>query len=180
MNISEFATNYSRALMDCSKNNDELTKIYDELHIFLDLCNTNPKIAKYLSNLFYPKQDRRKFLSEILASLKISAISKQFIYICFENFRINNLNIILEKLKNNLDIINNNYRIDVFSVNKLAKSEMNELKKLLTPKNAGEVYIKNIVDESLISGMKIIYNNLLIDMSLSRMIKYYKANLIKN
>ena len=66
MNISEFATNYSKALIDSCKDNDELAKIYDKLKN-IPLAKKHILKAIEFHKVEYGEDDPRVMILEAIA-----------------------------------------------------------------------------------------------------------------
>ena len=75
--------------------------------------------------------------------------------------------------------MNNTKIAEIYSVHHLNDKEMTDIKNILTKKFSSNFVIKNIIDQSLISGIKILFENKIIDISLSGILKYYQNCLIK-
>jgi F-type H+-transporting ATPase subunit delta len=175
----DIASNYSKALIEFCGDNNQLERTFDELSSFWDLCNFDQKILGYLSNLFYSSISRREIIYNICSSLKLSKLTERFILICFTNSRIENMGAILSDLKSRLDQINNIKIAEIFSISPLSESDIKLIEDVLSKKFSSNFIMKNKLDASLIGGVKIFFDNQIIDMSVAGLLAHYKNFLTK-
>jgi len=133
MNIDSVTSNYSVALLDSCLDLNRAEEATEELRLFWNLCTTD-NINQYLLNLFYDKNQREKLLLEIINLLELSDLIATFIKICFENNRIKDIGIIISNLQSHIDIMYKVKRAEVFSVEKLSDSEIENITNTLNKK----------------------------------------------
>ena len=171
--------NYSKALIEFCDDDKQLESTYNELSSFWDLCNFDQKILDYLSNLFYSFSSRKEIIHSICSLLKLSKITERFILICFTNSRIENMDVIISDLKSRLDRINNLTIAEIFSTSPLSEGDIKLMENVLSKKFSSNFIIRNKLDSSLIGGIRIFFDNQIIDMSVSGILEYYKNFLTK-
>lgn len=175
----DISLNYSKAVIESSESIGEIEKKYEELVLFYDFCTANTDLYKYLTSLFYDKRKIKEMLLYICSILKLSKLTTRLLLMCLENNRIEYINAIILDIKLHLDLMNNIKNADVYSAKSLSNDEMQNIKTNLDSKFASNFRLKNIIDESLLGGVKIFFDNKIIDISVLGILNYYKKCLMK-
>lgn len=165
---------YSKALYELANKNNIVDEINENLKSFILLLNENPDFIKVLT---YPKisnQDKKKTLKDTL--LNFNDLFITFLYVLIDNNRINEINAIASDYQRMLNESKGIYDVLVYSASKLDKNQIEATKQsLIRLLNAKSININNMVDESLIGGIKAFYDGKTFDLSINN-----KLNSLKN
>lgn len=165
---------YSKALYELADKNNQTDEINENLKSFVSLLNENPDFIKVLT---YPKisnQDKKKTLKDTL--LNFNDLFITFLYVLIDNNRINEINAIVSDYQRMVNESNGIYDVLVYSASKLDENQINATKQsLIKLLNAKSININNMVDESLIGGIKAFYDGKTFDLSVNN-----KLNSLKN
>jgi F-type H+-transporting ATPase subunit delta len=149
---------------------EELIKEYDQFRQSIDheieLFLTHPKIKK---------QDKKDVLSKTIND----SLLAHFVFVLIDNNRIDLLHDIYEEL---LTIYNNQNKLMnaiVYSQKALPISDLNKLKNNLGMKHNRKVKLENIVDPTIIGGLRIEYEGQVLDETINNYLQKLKQNLTK-
>ena len=144
-----------------------------------DLCSwknsVNQKIIKFLSDKVISNDNKEKLFNLINQHLNFDQSTCNFFYFVLNHGRIQYWNDIVEYT---LDLYNKKNKIidvQLFTPIVCTEEYLNKMKQLLMSKfDFKEINIKNIVDESIIGGYLIRFDDIQIDNSISSKIKNMK------
>ncbi len=161
-----FAKEYAKALYELALESNSVSEINDNFKILLDGINEN---EDYMKVLTYPKisnSKKKKSIFDVCKSMNKTFID--FLYVLIDNNRIGNVKDIYNEFKEIIDQNNNVIYAKITSASKLNKAQLsllaNNLSKYFSNK---KVIINEVIDETLIGGVKIVADGKLIDLSLT-------------
>lgn len=165
---------YSKALYELADTNNFIDEINENLKSFILLLNENPDFIKVLT---YPKisnQDKKKTIKDTL--LNFNDLFITFLYVLIDNNRINEIKDIASDYQRMVNESKGIYDVLVYSAKKLDANQIEATKlSLIKLLNAKSININNMVDESLIGGIKAFYDGKTFDLSINN-----KLNSLKN
>lgn len=175
--MNELALRYSTALYSLAVENNKVECWQKEIKELMNLIKENPDFLNLLSSNFLSLEKRK----EILSSLVVfdDAEINSFLNIILDNNRINFLNDILESFNS---LCNKHLGIlegIVFSVEKLSDEQINSLELVISKKESIKIELKNIIDKSLIGGIKVLINDHVYDNSIKLHLQKLKSTLRK-
>ena len=164
---------YSKALFDLAVENNTLDDIKEQFQMFKKIYKNDPDFQKFLSAKNIEKDDKKKVLDKTLKDFNP----------CFVNF----LKVLIDsnKIESLLDIYidfvelyqekNNIMFFEIYSAKKLGNKEINIIVEKLKKIYLKKIEVKNIVDESLIGGIKITNDGVALDNTLIGQLEILKA-----
>ncbi len=159
------STTYSTALFDICVEENKVDEFMNEMAFINEVLNSNKDFFEILKTPRININEKKKIIDETFGG-KINKEIVNFIKILVEKRRINH---ILE-IAREFDRIACDYkgivRADVYSSISLSDDQIKKLEKKLSEKSKKTVEVRNIVDKSLIGGLKVRFNDLVIDGTL--------------
>lgn len=160
MNAS-FVYSYSSFLFEMSIKEKRSKQYYKQICAFLQLL-TDSQLTNFLSNFSIDKDQRKK----IFKSLFSKKLDDKIIYFVWTIIDFNRINYLEKILRSYLQIYDDYYGISfvkVYSPFELTNKQLNKIKLALQKKFKKDIILENIIDPSVIGGIKIESKNLSID-----------------
>lgn len=133
-----------------------------EIHNFL----IHPKIKK---------ENKKKIISGVIKN----DLLKRFVFVLIDNHRIELLEEILVEYQKIIDNQKKLMKVKVFSQKLLSAEHKKQLVKNLGKKHNREIELENIVDKSIVGGMRIEFEGMILDDTINNYLHSLKANLTK-
>ena len=162
---------YSKALFELASDNAK--EILDELDVLIKAMDENPDVYQILEAPTISDTKKKDIIKNI--SKDMSDVLVRFLYVLIDNKRFNKIKGIREEYSL---LVNSSIKvIDVLVTSKVAlnKEQKNKLESLLASKLSKKVNIINVVDESLIGGIKCEYEGKLIDLTVRGKLNQIKS-----
>ncbi len=165
---------YSKAIYELADENNIVEEISDNFEKFTLLLDENPDFIKVLT---YPKisnSQKKQTIKDTLINFNDLFIT--FLYILIDNNRVSLIKGIAKDYKRLVNESKGIYDVLIYSATKLDDAQIEETKKsLIKLLNAKSINVNNMIDESLIGGIKAFYNGKTFDLSV-----HNKLNSLKN
>jgi F-type H+-transporting ATPase subunit delta len=162
---------YSKALFELASDNAK--EILDELDVLIKAMDENPDVYQVLEAPTISDTKKKDIIKNI--SKDMSDVLVRFLYVLIDNKRFNKIKGIREEYSL---LVNNSIKvIDVLVTSKVAlnKEQKIKLESLLASKLSKKVNIINVVDESLIGGIKCEYEGKLVDLTVRGKLNQIKS-----
>lgn len=162
---------YSKALFELASDNAK--EILDELDVLIKAMDENPDVYQILEAPTISDTKKKDIIKNI--SKDMSDVLVRFLYVLIDNKRFNKIKGIREEYSL---LVNSSIKvIDVLVTSKVAlnNEQKNKLESLLASKLSKKVNIINVVDESLIGGIKCEYEGKLIDLTVRGKLNQIKS-----
>jgi len=171
------AKRYADALFQLANEKDNSENIQKELHTVQEVFQENKKLATILNHPRVNKDEKMKVIDDAFNSLNKEVVN--IIKLLVERHRINSIVSVIEHYNYLYNEANGIASATVYSVRPLTESETTELESSLKSQfNKSSITINNIVDPSIIGGMKIRVGNTIYDGSISGRLNRIKHNLV--
>lgn len=157
---------YATALFEHAKERNLQKNIRNEYGSLCNFFERYPDHKKIFISPYLTRKEKRVLLEQLNEKLKLNNSFLSFLKVLVEENRFAIIRGIFLKYKDLYAIDKGIIRINVFSTEDLPKKEINKLKLAMKKKLKKEIEIKNIVDNSLIGGLKIVIEDDIIDASL--------------
>ena len=171
--MSYVAFQYAEALFALALEENQIDEVLSNFSAFVDAQDKD--IEKFLNHPKVTKQDKK----EIVGKAITNSLFKNFVFVLIDNSRIDYLDDCLSELKVINDNQNKVMNAIVYSKDLLPISDLNKLKNNLGMKHNRKVMIENIVDESIIGGLRIEFEGNIIDETINNHLRTLKNNLTK-
>ena len=169
------AKEYAKALHEIAEELNILDIIKNQYKITLDLLK-DQEMMSFFTNPVIKSNEKKDLIKKSFSDFNENFV--YFLYVLIDNNRFNFINDIYEKF---IDIyLNKNDMISIklFSAEKLKENDINRIIELLRPRfNNKKIVYENIVDSSLIGGIKVLANDTLINLNTKTSIDDLKNSL---
>ena len=166
---------YAEAVFDIAKEEQALDDWVNDLSLVVSTMK-NDAVRTLINS---PDLSQRK-KAEIFTSLFEDEISKKvsnFILVIGQANRINLLESVLESFKRLVALEKNQKNVMVASSYSLEQDQLDKIQTALQKRTGSEINISTHLDKSLIGGIKISYEDQVIDLSLKNKLEALKAQL---
>ena len=164
--INNIDNNYAYVLFNLGISKNKLKEYYEWANELLIIVESNPEFCGLLANTSILKQDRRAIIDELFKD----DLDETFIYFLWTIIDFNRARELIGIIKLFLKLCQLHYDIhyvQVTSTYPLTKMEIQKLEKALKEgMGLSTVTINNLVDQSLIGGIKLRTNAISIDDSI--------------
>lgn len=171
--MSYVAYQYAEALFSISKEQSVLNDINNEFHNFSIALD-----KEIIDFLVHPKISKNEKKNIVAKSLD-NKVFRNFINVLIDNSRIDLLDEIKKEFQNIINKQNNLLKVIAYSNKLLTDDQLRDLSKSLEKKNNRKIELENIVDESIVGGMRIEYEDKVFDDTINNYLSSLKANLTK-
>ncbi|HCR85117.1 MAG TPA: ATP synthase F1 subunit delta [Alphaproteobacteria bacterium] len=174
--IISLSERYALALYSAAKDKGQEEKICQEFIDFSILASENDDISNIISNPSIKKNQVSEVIEAVLQKLNISEFVVSFISVLGQNRRLALLTEIAERLKKLLLEKSSTIVAQVYSTHKLSKENLNDIAEQLKSAFGKNVSLENIIDKSILGGLKVKIGSLLFDDSLFTKLQKLKYN----
>ncbi len=175
MSKSVLANKIGYSLFEVAKENNSLEQVSYELNEVAKVINENSDFVTLMNN---PNIEKIKKINLIDASF--SGVNKyvvNVVKILAGNLQISLINFVLEQFTELFNRYSNSVVVKVESASPLTELQLENLKEKLKNELQLEVELNNFVDESLLGGFKLTYNNKVVDASIKAKLSAIKAKI---
>ncbi len=164
---------YSKALFELS-NEKNLEFILECFDVFMS--NFKDDFKKILLSPKIVKEEKKKVITTCFKNFEKDFLN--FLLVVIDNSRVDMFDEIYKDFKSLYDDLNNIVHIDVYSFDKLDEESYGEINNKLSSKFSGKtIVLNNVIDSTLVGGVKLFYNGKQIDVTLKNQLEMLKANL---
>lgn len=171
--MSYVAFQYAEALFSLALEENQIDSVMESFTAFIDA--QNDEITKFLNHPKVSKKDKK----EVVGNVITNSLFKNFVFVLIDNSRIDYLNECLSEFKVINDNQNKVMNAIVYSKELLPISDLNKLKNNLGMKHNRKVNIENIVDATIIGGLRIEYEGHILDETINNHLIKLKNNLTR-
>ncbi len=174
--MTEVASKYGLALFSLASDSNNVSEYTNVSKQLIDLFKENPDFLNVLNSAFLPLERRKEILKETIKGIDEEYLI--FLYVVLENHRITE---IIDILEGYISYANESKGIKeglVYSVTPLSRNQVDQLSQNLSKKLNKQVDLKNVIDKSLIGGVKVVLDGHVYDGSLKYQLDEMKAKLI--
>lgn len=159
-----------------SVKDDDPQMIYEQYHEVEEVIKNNQNLYEVICAPVMSATERKNVMSALFAD-KIDKKLLHFFYILIDKERANIILDVCKKFKQIIREDKNELVGTIFSAKELTDSEIDEFEKKVSKLFSKKVELENEVDTSLISGVKILVNNKIIDVSIKHELEKLKKEL---
>lgn len=158
--------NYVFSLSSSVKSVSHADKVCSQLNEFAKLLKSSEQLNSSLCSPIVAKSAKSLIVEEIVKKNKFDALLKDFLNILVKHNRFSVFSSIAEEFSKLLAENSGIKNVTVSSAKKLSSSDVKSVQKLLEGELNGKINLEVSVDESLIGGIIVQYDSILIDCSL--------------
>lgn len=175
--MNEIASRYALALFSLSKDEDKILSNQEEMKQLQRVFKENPDFSVVLNSRFLSTEERIDIVDQTFKNVDSNIIS------LFKILVGNNRTDVIEDLFIEFNALCNEYRgIDegiVYSVNPLDETQLKRLEEKISKLENRKLELRNIIDPSLIGGIKIQIHDHIYDGSIKNQLENLRKDLLK-
>ena len=176
--MNEIASRYARALYSLSLEKNNLIDREDQAKQMLDIINDNEDFLTLLSNEFLSIEERQDVAKQVLKGVDDDIMA--LVNIIIANHRVKYLKEILQAFISNANSYQGVKEGLLYSSVPLEKKTISRIEQAVSKKEGCKVYLKLVVDKTLIGGVRILINDHIYDSSIASQIERMKRKLLRN
>lgn len=167
---------YASALVSIAKDENKCQVYKQSTLSLLDMFLENPEIQKYLESYFVKDEDKFALIDRLCESYKLDNFTNFVKLITKKHF----IYLYKDIVKKIVKLLNEELNIDegfVYSTEKLSEEQIKNISDAVGKKLNHKVELKNIIDERLIGGVRVVINDHVFDGSVKFKLETLKNNL---
>lgn len=167
---------YSSALLSLASEENKVNEYKNAIKNLLTIFKSEEKIEKYLESYFVSEEDKYSFIDELTKKYKLKHLGP-FLKLLVHKHRF----FIFDKIAKEF-ILEANESLGIlegfiYSVNPLSELEIKKVSESVSKKMNQTVELKNLIDERLIGGIKVVVHDHVFDGSIKGKLENLKNNL---
>lgn len=169
-------TRYGEALLSIAIDENKVKEYLQEAKVIYQSLIENPEFVKLLDSAFLDQSEKDKIIDDAFKIVDIEYLKTFIKVICANNKAYKLVYIFREFIK----MANTSIGVKagtVYSATKLDKQEISDIEKALEKKTNYKIELENIVDTSIIGGVKVILDDKVYDGSIQGRILSLKQEL---
>lgn len=166
---------YASAIASIAKDENKCEQYKKAFASLLDTFNGNEQLVKFLESYFIKDEEKYKIIDELTASFKSDNLTN-FLKLLTKKHLINKYKDIVKEINK---LLNEQLQIEegfVYSTSLLSEEQKTRIEEAISKKLNQKVELKNVIDERLIGGVRVVIHDHVYDGS----IKYKLENLQNN
>ena len=178
MSIETIARRYGTALADVVAGSGETETVRSELRAWEQLISGNPDLQSAFQNPAIQHSSKERILDSLLAKVKPSKTTGNFLRVLLRNGRLTELREINDRFDAVLEERSGSVIAEVKSARELSVAQANELKENLERLTGKQVKLNYSIDSSLIGGVVTQIGSTIYDSSVKTQLENLKEELI--
>ncbi|WP_188456668.1 F0F1 ATP synthase subunit delta [Virgibacillus oceani] len=175
--MSIVAKRYAEALFQLGNEKATLETIVEELRVVKEVFQSNQKLYTFLEHPRVNNEKKKQFLQEVFQGLSTDVINT--LKLLVERHRADSIPSIIDHLSQMVNDAKGTAEALVYSVRELSDAEKAELESTFAKRfNKTALKLENVVDPSIIGGVKIRMGNTIYDGSISGKLKRIERNIV--
>jgi ATP synthase, F1 delta subunit len=166
--------NYAQALFDAALRADRVKAYMEQLETIMDALNFSVELNKALSSPIIPLADKMRIINKVFGDT-CDAQMLNFMRLIIKNRRLKQLPDIKDQYMHLYHQHAGIWEVKAISARPLTADIMAALKDKLEKTYNRPIYLENIVDPSIIGGLKLNINGRIIDRSISTRLDAIKS-----
>src|SRR5699024_4592165 len=177
MSEAVVAKRYADDLFQLSNKKNNFDTVNEQLKVVQEVFNNDKQITKFLSHPCIAKGEKLHLVENVFGQFEQNV--KNFLKLLVERNRIDVVSAIIDNFYGFYNEANKIAAATVYSVRELSEEEQNKLEASFKEQlNKESVSINNIVDPSILGGMRIRVGNTIYDGSISNKLNRLKQNIV--
>ena len=175
--MNELTSRYANALYSLKKESKELLETQQEIKDLSKILRENPRYISLLSSRNLSVEKRLELVEEAFHNIDVDV--KNFIKVIVENNRSDYLLDIFSDFNSLVNEYRNIMEGLLYSSEALTDSQIQNITSSISKREGRPVELKNIIDPSLIGGVKVVINDHIYDGSIKHHLEQMKISLLK-
>lgn len=176
--MDTLANKYASALFQIGREKNCYDSYREYFEVISPTLKEEPRFIKLLNSSFVSKKEKKDIIAKTFIDCPDKVIT-DFFSVLVDNSRVSNILPIINeyiKIANIYDQVSVGF---VYSVMKLTKEQITKIQKAVETKIGNKVYLKNLIDESLIGGIKVVVDDYIFDSTIIKKIDNLKTALLE-
>ncbi len=166
MSGTRVAKRYARALLEAAEAAGELATVVEDVKFIASVMSLD-EICDFCVRPSLSREVAREFVGTAFEPRLKSAVSKRFLEAVLENDRLALLPLFGEAFEVEVDTRNGVVKVDAVFASSPDSALLDRLKAKMGERAKGDIRLEFRVDERLIKGFRLIWNNRLLDRSVA-------------
>ena len=175
--MEKISSNYGLALYSLALDLDKVSEYQKEIKELSHIFKENADFIMVLGSSFLPIEERQEILRKTLVGVDKNIMS--FILVIMDNNRVNEMLDIFVSFNSYCNEYRGVKEGLVYSTVKLDQKVISQIEEKIAKVENNKVELKNIIDPSLIGGVKIVVHDHIYDGSIKHHIEMMKTDLMK-
>lgn len=168
---------YALALLSIAKEENKVDEYQKQAKIVYCILNDNPDYLRVLSSCFISKEEKHLLVEQAFEAIPLKHIIS-FIKVIIDNNRVS----YMKKIFQEFNSLCNEYlgiaEGIIYSVINLSDEQINGISDAISRKMGQKVELKNILDEQIIGGIKVVIQDRIFDGTVLNKLVSMKNNLL--
>jgi F-type H+-transporting ATPase subunit delta len=169
---------YSEALFQMARAEESLDRVEEELTRLKNGLESNAEIKEFLSNLQISPEGKKSAISQIFGD-KVSTLTLNWLNLVIDQGRQRKLPGMIEVFFTLAKESREKVTAEVITAVPLSEDLIQRLEKELSRASKKQVYLKPMVDESILGGVIVKIENKIIDGSVKHRLEEIKREMVK-
>ena len=175
--MSELTSRYAEALYLLKKEENQLVETQELVREIMEIINDNPDFVVLISSRDIPNEERLEIIDKVFKSINEEV--RNFFKIIIENNRGEHILGILQDFNSLVNEFRGVKEGLLYSAFPLKEEEIENITSAISKKENMPIELINIIDQTLIGGVKVVINDKIYDGSLKHHIAQMKNTLLK-
>lgn len=172
------ARRYAEAFFSIAQDHSKIDQYQQELELVVDAIKGSDILREYLDHLLIPAKEKKENITKLFGD-KVSQITLNFLLMVIDKRREAYIEAIVEEYKELADISRNIAKADLISAQEVSEDELNTLAQKLSASTGKTVQLKQVIDPSLIGGVKLRIGDQIIDGTVAKKLEMLKTQLLQ-
>ena len=155
---------YGRALFELAKEDGTVERVYDDVKAVIAITSDNPEYCLILNSPTLSKEEKRGMISEAFGSLDENLCN--LLKLLSDKRMAHTYPLALSGFTDEYDVYMGILRVDAVTVSPLTEEQSARLCQKLMAKTGKKIVINNIIDASILGGIKLRYDGIQLDGSI--------------
>jgi len=180
MQNPRLATRYAKSIIDLATERGELELVYADMQYLQMVCKSSREFVNLMKSPII-KDEKKQAVLDAVAKGKLSVITEGFNKLLVSKNRANTLPEIVEAFLNQYNAIKGIHKVKLTTAQPLTDTMKTAIvDKIKAQTTMQELELETIVNDELIGGFVLEYNNNLVDASILRDLKDIKKQFMNN
>lgn len=175
--METIASRYAKALLELAIENNKVIDYQSQMKYVYSVIKDNPDLVEFLKCYTIDDNEKKNLIKKIFND-DIYVEILHFIYLLIDKKRINYLVRICQEFNSECNEYRDILEGIVYSVEELSEDKISKLEENITLKMNKKVELTNVIDPSIIGGIKIVVNDTVFDNSIANRLQSLKQELI--
>ncbi|WP_017186787.1 F0F1 ATP synthase subunit delta [Alkalibacillus haloalkaliphilus] len=177
MSNSAVANRYAIALFDIGTEKSNLPQLEEELNAVIEVFNQDKELNAFFDNPRVSKDEKKNFIREVFKSFSQETVN--LLLVLTDKSRMNSLKQIVKSFVDMKNEARGIAEADVYSVRALTEEEQQQIQNVFAKKlDKNTLRINNIIDESILGGLKVRVGNQIFDGTVARKLQRIEQSVV--